>query len=278
MIMEEIQCGNLEDLMIGSKEIKTIDWKLRFRIIFQLTSAIKYLHYHDPHKAYVHLDIKPENILLTKTLNVKLADFGTLDVVVATGAKPTTKIFGANQYTPWYTAPERLQDVLCEVLRSMDVYSFSMICYEVITRQPVYADFKRNQNLLQTIVAGCGQRLNMNHIQAVDQKLNEKNSTDLEIFQILKLGMEECWCFEPQDRLTMNEVLKKLVEFAGSDNCFNEDLKSYTESIAKTLVHYKKHFVTLEIKKYTLSQTKQIKPLEAAVPLNNLLPPFFHAP
>ena len=124
MIMEEVQCGNLEDLMIGSQEIKTIDWKLRFRILFQLASAINYLHYHDPNKAYVHLDIKPENILMTKKLDVKLADFGALDIVLATDAKPTTDISGANQYTLCYTAPERLQDVWCDVSRSMDVYSF----------------------------------------------------------------------------------------------------------------------------------------------------------
>jgi len=120
--MEEVNCGNLRDLVIANKEIKTISWKLRYRVILQLADALRYLHFHDPKKAYIHLDIKPENVLLTIKLDVKLADFGSLDIAIATGAKPTISIAASNQYTPLYTAPERLQKLYCRATPSMDVY------------------------------------------------------------------------------------------------------------------------------------------------------------
>ena len=152
-----------------------------------------------------------------------------------------------------------------------------MICYEVITRQSVYGDYQGNKNLLQKLIADGGQKPNMYSIKAVEKELSEQNSKNFEIFEILKTTMEKCWCFNPLDRLSINEVSEKLSEFAGSDNSFKNELKIHTEGIAKSLVRYKKHSITLEIKKSTSSRTKQIKTSEAKVPLNKLLPPFFHS-
>ena len=89
IIMEEVKCGNLSDLMVVNNHIK-IGWKLRYKILHQLADALNYLHFHNPKKSYVHLDVKPENILLTLNLNVKLADFGSLEIAIATGATSTT--------------------------------------------------------------------------------------------------------------------------------------------------------------------------------------------
>ena len=124
IVMEEVECGNLRDLLIVNEAIEEIGWKLRYRIVFQLASALSYLHHHDPNKSFVHLDIKPENVLLSKKLKVKLADFGALDIAIATGAKPTTtsSITASNQYTPLYTAPERLEKLYCKPASPMDVY------------------------------------------------------------------------------------------------------------------------------------------------------------
>ena len=210
IIMEEINCGNLNDLLFVKKAVKVIPWSLRHRIILQLANALDYLHHHDTKNSYVHLDVKPENILLTTNLNVKLADFGALDTAKATGAKPTLSISKSNQYTPLYTAPERLQRLFGEPTTAMDVYSFAMICYEVITRQEVFQDARASIGLLTNVISFRGQKPNQEHIDSVEQNLKQHSSEALQIFNMLRRVMENCWCFEPKDRYSMKQVIAVL--------------------------------------------------------------------
>ena len=122
-IMEEAECGNLRNLLVAHEEIPTISWKLRLRFVTEIAEALKYLH-HDikRKKSFLHLDIKPENVLLTKHLQIKLADFGSLGIALATNAQPTIILDRSKQFTPFYAAPERLKDIAGEPKSSMDVY------------------------------------------------------------------------------------------------------------------------------------------------------------
>ena len=243
IIMEEVKGGNLRDLMIADKNIK-INSKLRFRILFQLADALKYLHFHNTKKSYVHLDIKPENILLTLNLNVKLADFGSLQIAIATGAtSTTTETSSSKQYTPLYTAPERLLDIYgTEAKSSMDVYSFAMICYEVITRQAVFQDVRANVNLLMNLIASRGQKPNIKLIDDLEGKMKEQNKADadLKIFQHLNNIMKKCWCYEANDRLSMIEVYQSLVDFAGCDNPYGSDIESTVHEIVTKMIKNQK--------------------------------------
>ena len=238
IIMEEVRCGNLRDLMIAEVTVM-IPWKLRFRIIFQLANALEYLHFHNPKKSYIHLDVKPENVLLTTNLTVKLADFGSLDIALATNAKPTQTIYTCKQYTPLYTAPERLADLNVESTAAMDVYSFSMICYEAITRQEVFHNARVNVALLVSLIADRGQKPDSKLIDAVEQDLKQQESQEFEIFQCLKDIMQNCWCFEPKDRLTTKEVCKRFVNFAGTDSPYEQDINSFKDDIKKKITRDK---------------------------------------
>ena len=241
IVMEEIKCGNLHDLIVN-KNVKTIDWKIRYRIVFQLADALKYLHFHDSKKSYVHLDVKPENILLTEDLNVKLADFGSLDIAKSTGVtSATSRIPSSNQYTLLYTAPERLKDVCgTKIEKSMDVYSFAMVCYEVITRQKVFQDVRANVSLIMNTIAYHGQKPNTKIIDDLEQKLQRQNKVDYEIFQHLRKIMENCWCETPTNRLSMNGVYQSLVEFAKSENPYESDARINSQKIAKIILQNQK--------------------------------------
>ena len=259
IIMEEIKCGNLRNLTV-LKNIE-IDWKLRFRIIFQLADALKYLHFHNPRKSYVHLDIKPENILLTMNLSVKLADFGSLEIAIVTGATSTTaETSSHNQYTPLYTAPERLQDISgSKAKSSMDVYSFAMICYEMMTGQAVFHDVRANVSLLISLIASCGQKPTTKLIDDMERKLKQQNIADSKIFLQLRSIMEKCWCFEPKNRLSMKQVCKTLVDFCGCYDPYKSDIESNIDEIATTL----------------LQNQTQVVPFDKEVPLKLHRQPFY---
>ena len=250
IIMEEVKCGNLRDLMIVNQDITEIDWKLRYRIVFQLADALNYLHNDDPKKTYIHLDVKPENVLLTNNLNVKLADFGSLEIAIVTGATgTTTELSSSTQYTPLYTAPERLRNVFdTKANCSMDVYSFAMICYEVITRQVVFQDARANVKLLLDLIAFSGQKPNTKVVDNVEKKLKQQSDTNLNIFQQLKQIMENCWCSTPEDRLSMKKVYHEMKTFAGSGNPFKSEIKisGCADEIAEIIAKNQKSFVKNE--------------------------------
>ena len=127
IIMEEIKGGNLEDLLF-SAEIENLPWALRFRMCFQIVTALRYLHSkncddHISKKPYIqHGDLKPQNILLTESANVKLGDFSAAVVAQATNiANSSSCSFPATtQYTPFYTAPEILNKQKCCI--KSDIY------------------------------------------------------------------------------------------------------------------------------------------------------------
>jgi testis-specific serine kinase len=67
--MEWAENGDLLNYIKNKKRVSEAQANLWF---FQITSAIKYLHNID----YAHRDLKCENILISKHMNMKIADFG----------------------------------------------------------------------------------------------------------------------------------------------------------------------------------------------------------
>ena len=99
-----------------------ISWNLRSRFFVQLADALKYLHCHDSSRVYIHGDVKPQNILLSKNLTVKLADFGAAIIERVTGTNISMCEEQNFQHTPLYTAPEYLKHPTMNKTTAMDVY------------------------------------------------------------------------------------------------------------------------------------------------------------
>jgi serine/threonine protein kinase len=99
-------------------------------VILTVAKAIQVLH-----TVYntVHRDIKPKNVLLSRTsrntLHVKLADFGiSMEVVVNTNLE-TKLLRGTTQYLPKEFFQEKL------VSHAMDVYALACLIFEVIYKE-----------------------------------------------------------------------------------------------------------------------------------------------
>jgi serine/threonine protein kinase len=101
------------------------------RIIEQAASALEHMH----EKGWVHRDVKPENILVNKTGEVRVIDY-------ALAMRPFSalkKLLGAKaprQGTPSYMSPEQIR---CEPpTPSADIYSFGITCYELTCGRPPF--------------------------------------------------------------------------------------------------------------------------------------------
>lgn len=88
----------------------------------QLCSALS--HAHAQH--VVHRDIKPGNVMITRSFEVKLTDFGMAKVVQTSGGAASL-IFG----TPYYMAPEQIEGGAVD--QRTDLYSFGVVLYRMVT-------------------------------------------------------------------------------------------------------------------------------------------------
>jgi serine/threonine protein kinase len=101
------------------------------RIIEQSASALAYMH----DKGWTHRDVKPENIIASKSGEIRVIDYA-LALRPISGLR---KLFGAKiprQGTPSYMSPEQIR---CEPPRPLaDIYSFGITCYELACGRPPF--------------------------------------------------------------------------------------------------------------------------------------------
>jgi len=103
-------------------------------IISQAASALSYMH----EQGWIHRDVKPENILLSKAGEVRVVDYA-LAMRPFGGLKKLLGGKAPRQGTPSYMSPEQIR---CESpAPSADIYSFGITCYELACgRQPFRAN------------------------------------------------------------------------------------------------------------------------------------------
>lgn len=124
LIMEFVDGVSLRELL---DDFHALPFQPALGIFIQVAWAIEFAHNH----GIIHLDIKPENILVTPSGRVKIADFGIARFI--TEEEQTDKIMG----TTHYLAPEALKGQYS--LRS-DIFALGTVLYEMLAGEnPFYS-------------------------------------------------------------------------------------------------------------------------------------------
>ncbi len=97
-------------------------------IVPKICEALQFAH----QRGIVHRDVKPENILLDKDGQVKMADFGIAKILASDPQDPS--LTGGRDVvgTPHYMAPEQVEHPQ-QVDHRADIYSLGVLFYEMLT-------------------------------------------------------------------------------------------------------------------------------------------------
>ena len=120
MVMEYVDGPDLKEYI---RQNAPLDLHEVIRIMDQILSAVALAHKHN----VIHRDLKPQNILMDKRGNIKIADFGIAVALNQSSVTQTNSVMGSVHYM----SPEQTRGGL--VTKQSDIYSLGIILYELIT-------------------------------------------------------------------------------------------------------------------------------------------------
>ncbi|ESR61276.1 hypothetical protein CICLE_v10014371mg [Citrus x clementina] len=175
--------------------------RLKELIILDIAKGLTYLH-EDCRQKILHLDIKPQNILLDDNFNAKVADFGLSKLIDRDQSQVVTTMKG----TPGYLAPEWLSSVITE---KVDIYSFGVVMLEILCGRKVFdrSQPEEEDMYLLSIFKKKAEEDKLSDL--VDKHSNDMQSNGEEVVNMMKVA---AWCLESDfaKRPSMSMVVKVL--------------------------------------------------------------------
>lgn len=124
LVFEYVQCNLLEFL---DQNPNGLEESVVLNFTFQLILGIHWCHTH----GVIHRDVKPENLLVSNSHQIKLCDFGFARKAVPFGGYQTSYVA-----TRWYRSPELL--VGMHYSFSVDIWAVACIMAEMADGQPLF--------------------------------------------------------------------------------------------------------------------------------------------
>lgn len=133
LVYEYMENGSLDDRLFRKGNSPPIPWFVRFRIAWEIASALLFLHNSKP-KPIVHRDLKPANILLDHNLVSKIGDVGLATLLPTDLANATAYKDTALVGTFCYIDPEYQRTGL--VSSKSDLYALGVVILQLVTAKP----------------------------------------------------------------------------------------------------------------------------------------------
>ncbi|CAK8542981.1 unnamed protein product [Lathyrus sativus] len=205
LIYEFMPNGSLDKYIFKNgfpDAICNLDWNTLYQIAIGIARGLDYLH-QGCISRILHLDIKPQNILLDEDFCPKISDFGLAQICRRNDS--VVSILGTRG-TIGYIAPEVFSRTFGAISHKSDVYSYGMLILEMIggrknydtggscTSEMYFADWiYKDLELRNNLVNGLAY---------------SEEERDL----IRKITMVSIWCIQtnPSDRPSMSKVIEML--------------------------------------------------------------------
>jgi len=126
--MEYVEGQSLADLLLKTPENKLPEEEVK-KYAIQIAEGLAYAH----NQRVIHKDIKPQNIMRTNDVTIKLMDFGIAETVHSSMSR--LKNTGSSG-TLVYMSPEQLRGK--DVGKESDIYSLGATLYELLTGNPPF--------------------------------------------------------------------------------------------------------------------------------------------
>jgi len=121
LAMEYVESDNLKELYARQDPLLAEN---AAQILIDMVLALAHVH----ENGFMHLDFKPENLLVTRNGKLRLVDFDLAQPIPEHPLKVKR-----NPGTPAYMAPEQLQRT--QIDQRVDIFAYGVAAYELLTNQ-----------------------------------------------------------------------------------------------------------------------------------------------
>ena len=163
LVMELVDGSNVSRLLRAAPPDEPIPWDVALHIAYQTAQALDYAHHavdeNGESMEFVHRDVSPANILLSRSGHVKLTDFG---IATVRSRAPTTED-GQVRGKLGYMSPEQVLGK--ELSGKSDVFTLSTVMTEMLIGEPLFQGESELNVLLQIrdadlrVLARCERRI-----------------------------------------------------------------------------------------------------------------------
>jgi len=128
LLMDYVEASNLKELYAQHDPVLVENVA---QILIDMAEGLEHMH----DNGFMHLDFKPENVLVTRNGKVRLVDFDLAEPIPEEPRKASKK----NPGTPAYMAPEQLLGE--PISQRVDMFAYGVAAYELLTnRKPFPGD------------------------------------------------------------------------------------------------------------------------------------------
>jgi serine/threonine protein kinase len=165
-------------------------------ILRDVCDALVYAH----ERGIVHLDIKPDNVLLSGH-HAMVADFGVAKAVTDSATGSPRSVSAIALGTPAYMAPEQIE-ARPDIDRRADIYSVGVLAYELLTGAPPFVGETRREIIDR-------------HLKDAPVSIDKLRP---EVPEPLARLVMKCLEKRPEDRWQSVEEIARQLETIGIDN------------------------------------------------------------